>query len=257
MRVIRKKNDGYHELASLIQAVDLFDTLSFVKEDEDKFTCSLPFLENKSNLVLRALQLFREKTGLIFPIHIHLEKKIPIQAGLGGGSSNAATALYALNVLSNYPLSDFELRQMGAKLGSDVPFFFSSGCSYCTGRGEIFEDKDIPGSFYTLYKPFFGLSTPAVFNALELNELSQISPETLLESHKNGSPIFINDLESPAFFLEPALKAFKESILLSGPKTTLMSGSGSTFFCIGKNPLPIFADFSTTVQSIKKNKQWY
>lgn len=238
LRILKKREDGYHELASLFQAIDLVDTLTFQPTQEDQFTCSDPSLLH-NNLVLKALNLFRQKSGITIPLHIHLEKQIPIEAGLGGGSSNAATTLYALNELSGSPYSDAELAAMGAELGSDVPFFFSSGTAYCTGRGEIIEDIDLPRTSYTLCKPAFGSSTPAVYNALKLESCSNLDPKALLAQFQNGSPHFVNDLEPAAFAVYPALESFKKKLQKAGFHTVLMSGSGSTFICKGEGKITL------------------
>lgn len=259
LRIIKKREDGFHELASLFQAVDLVDILSFEASSEDSFTCSNPNLPvDASNLVVKAVNLFRARSGKTFPLHIHLEKHIPVEAGLGGGSSNAATALYALNLLSGKPYSDAELAALGAELGSDVSFFFSSGTAYCTGRGEIVEDIKLPHASYTLCKPSFGSSTPAVYKALKLDSCSTTDPKILLSNFQNNTPHFINDLEPAAFAVYPALEAYKTSLLAAGFEAVLMSGSGSTFICIGTEKTVIPHAFSRKVNVLKRNKTgWY
>lgn len=259
LRIIRKREDGFHELASLFQAVDLVDILSFQSAPTDLFTCSSPNLPvDGNNLVLKAVNLFRSRSGISFPLHIHLEKHIPIEAGLGGGSSNAATALYALNQLSGKPFTDAELSTLGAELGSDISFFFSSGVAYCTGRGEIVEDVDLPPSSYMLYKPSFGSSTPAVYKSLKLDSCSNIDPKVLLEHFQNNAPQFVNDLESAAFVVYPALEVFKHALLNAGFEAVLMSGSGSTFICSGNQKSDVVNAFSCKVQVITRNNHcWY
>lgn len=259
LRIIRKREDGFHELASLFQAVDLVDILSFSHSSEDLFTCSNPNLPvDGSNLVVKSVNLFRSRSGIHIPLHIHLEKHIPVEAGLGGGSSNAATALYALNQLSGKPFSDRSLAALGAELGSDISFFFSSGIAYCTGRGEIVEDVDLPLSSYTLCKPSFGSSTPAVYKALKLNSCSMVDPKTLLASFRNNNPQFINDLESAAFSVNSDLEIFKNTLLASGFETVLMSGSGSTFICKGVNNTSLPHAFYQKVNVLKRDSNnWY
>lgn len=142
-RVLKKRDDGYHEIASLYQAIDLGDTLNITLNECDELSCSDPSLQtDESNLVLKAAALFRKKTALALYIKVHLHKQIPIQAGLGGGSSNAATTLWALNKLANCPASFQDLALWSCELGSDVAFFFSKGAAYCTGRGELFSSLD-------------------------------------------------------------------------------------------------------------------
>ena len=259
LRILKKREDGFHELASLFQAVDLVDILTFQASTEDLFTCSNPNLPvDGNNLVVKAVHLFRKKSKASFPLHIHLEKYIPVEAGLGGGSSNAATTLYALNILSGKPYSDSELADMGAELGSDVSFFFSSGTAYCTGRGEIVQDIDLPSSSYTLYKPSFGSSTPAVYKALNLDYCSIIDPKILLNHFQNNDPHFVNDLEPAAFAVYPALESFKTALLASNFETVLMSGSGSTFICKGRADVLVPYEFSKEVKTLRREStNWY
>jgi 4-diphosphocytidyl-2-C-methyl-D-erythritol kinase len=234
LRVLKKRADGYHELASLFQTVSLGDTLTCALSKEDHFTCSDPTLVIPSNLVLRAVELFRRKTGFRFSVAIHLDKEIPLQAGLGGGSSNAATTLWALNALQGFPYSEQELQSWSIELGSDVPFFFSHGTAYCTGRGE--KVKTLPPLSLpplTLIKPTGGLSTPAVYQNLRLEECSSEDPEDLLADFYGGDPRYINDLEAPAFRLCPALAKIKARY----HPIAFMAGSGSALIHVGQGSL--------------------
>lgn len=237
LRVMGKRADGYHELASLFQAVDLFDTLTFTLTDEDKFTCTDPSLSlDSSNLVIKARELFRQVTGLSSPVRIHLEKNIPMQAGLGGGSSNAATVLWGLNALHDLPFTNAQLQSLSAQLGSDVPFFFSSGTAYCTGRGE--HVRDLPPltlPTLSLIKTPYALPTPAVYGALNMAECSSSNPEELLASFYAGASRYINDLELPAFRLCRELAQLKEK----QKGTCFMTGSGSALVVEGKGECPL------------------
>ncbi len=236
LRVMGKRSDGYHDLASLFQAIDLADTLTFELSREDEFSCSVPNLSlDGSNLVIKALQLFRQKTELPFRVKIHLEKHIPMQAGMGGGSSNAATTLWALNALHNFPFSDYELQDWSSSLGSDVPFFFANGTAYCTGRGETVRPLaplTLPENL-SWFKPREGLSTPAVFKALDLSLCSKIDPEELLEAFYSQKFQFINDLQEPAFRLLPILRTYQQELLAKGWSDASMTGSGTAFFGTG------------------------
>lgn len=243
-RVLYKRDDGFHEIASLYQAIDLGDHLHIRRALEDRFTCSDATLAMcDKNLVVKALYLFREITGILDPVNIHLDKKIPREAGLGGGSSNAATTLLALYELFELTPSMSDLRQHGATLGSDVPFFFSSGTSYCTGRGEKLEDVSLRESFYEtsiwIAKPFLGLSTPEVYKACKPSSLLPRDPRTSLDSFLSSQPLFYNDLEEAAFSVCPQLKNFKNTLLACGFDQVVMSGSGSSFFCLGSAEPPV------------------
>lgn len=132
------------QLCSLFQTVSLFDRLSVRKlsklSTKDEMTCSDSILvTDNNNLVIRALDLMRTKTNVKQYFKIHLQKNIPMQAGLGGGSGNAATAMFAFNALCGYPASKEQMQAWAAEIGSDISFFFSSGTAYCTGRGENIE----------------------------------------------------------------------------------------------------------------------
>ncbi|MFC2049076.1 4-(cytidine 5'-diphospho)-2-C-methyl-D-erythritol kinase [Chlamydiota bacterium] len=246
LRILGKRPDGYHELASLFQAINLGDTLTFTLSHEDRLTCSDPTLPcDSSNLVTRAVELFRRKTGLSFHVDIHLEKIIPTQAGLGGGSSNAATTLWALNALHRFPYTEQELQDWSAEIGSDIAFFFSHGTAYCTGRGE--NVRDLPPLALpplSLIKPAGGLSTPAIYKALQLLECSTEDPEKLLADFYAGKPRYINDLEHPAFRLCPQLSQIKRSRPLA-----FMTGSGTAMIHQGRE--------GQSIRPVNRNTGWY
>ena len=239
LRILYKRSDGFHELASLFQAIDLMDTLHFSLSTQDHLTCSDPSLPTDStNLVLKAADLFRRKTGLGFGLKVHLEKNIPHEAGLGGGSGNAATTLWALNELTGRQATYKDLISWSSEIGSDISFFFSQGTAYCTGRGEIVQTKQ-PVTLKTwIVKPEKGTSTPAVYSKLKVAALPARDPLVALDSFYSSAPHFFNDLEAPAFEVYPDLNEIKKKLLKAGFETVLLSGSGSSFFCIGNASLP-------------------
>lgn len=232
LRVLGKRPDGYHEISSLFQAIGLFDTLTIALSDKDRFTCSDPTLPlDDRNLVIKALKVFREHSKRKFSVSIHLDKKIPSQAGLGGGSSNAATTLFGLNQMIGSPFTEDQLAKWGSQIGSDVAFFFSPGLALCEGRGErVIPQPPLPGFHVELFKPDFGLSTPEVYGALDLQSVSEESPQDLLNNFYSGRPEFVNDLETAALKIKPELLKFREALLHNGHKPLLMSGSGSCYF---------------------------
>lgn len=234
LKVVRRREDGYHDLESLFQTISLFDTLSFELTEKDAFVCSMPEISHYSNLAWKAVELYRKETGFNERIHLSLDKEIPLQAGLGGGSSNAATALKGMNQLAGNRLSLTDLKELALQLGSDVPFFFTSGTAYCTGRGEVMEElSPLPPLNVTLIKPLQGLSTPAVFKQLDLGGLPERNVQETLLNYRKGTFHFFNDLETPAFELMPELKTIKLTLEKDFDSVT-MSGSGSTLFCVGE-----------------------
>jgi 4-diphosphocytidyl-2-C-methyl-D-erythritol kinase len=240
LRILYRRPDSYHELASLFQAISLCDTLHFKLASVDALTCTDPLLPtDHSNLVIKAAQLFKRKTGITQGLSIHLEKNIPQQAGLGGGSSNAATTLWAFNELCGKLVSEEKLAEWAGEIGSDISFFLSQGTAYCTGRGEkITSLPELPKESLWIVKPPEGLSTPLVYGKLNASLLPQRNPEQALESFHSGRPDYFNDLEMPAFAVLPKLADLKRELMDAGFSTVLMSGSGSSFFCLGSGLPP-------------------
>lgn len=261
LRILHKRTDGYHELASLFQAIDLCDTLKIQLDDSDHLTCSNPDLPtDRSNLILKAVDLFRKKTGVSIGLNVHLDKKIPMQAGLGGGSSNAATTLWAFNKLVGSPASESQLAQWASEIGSDISFFFSQGTAYCSGRGEKLRPLDpLPQMKITIAKPAEGLSTPEVYSRLKVDHLQKRDPELILRSFFEGKPEYFNDLEGPAFEAMPKLILLKQSLMSSGYDTVLLCGSGSSFFCFGNGSIMQNSDLSVFSTNFiqKKENGWY
>jgi len=237
LHVHRKRADDFHDLSSLFQTIDLYDRLYINLASHDVLTCSDPSIAtNSTNLVSKAIALFRTKTDLQFSVSIHLEKNIPHQAGLGGGSSNAATTLWALNQLLETNISIDILREWASELGSDVPFFLTCGTAYCTGRGELMNERPplLCAMPLTIVKPPFGISTKEVFQNLNTNSLPIRNPKNDLIQVEKGEYIFYNDLEIPAFQMNPKLNLLKDQLVKCGYSHVCMTGSGSSLFCFGE-----------------------
>ena len=235
-RVLRKREDGYHDIASLFQMVDFCDILSIsIHPSEDVFSTNNTSLRwDQSNLIYRAVELFKQKTDLHFFVQIDLQKKIPMQAGLGGGSGNAATILYALNKLLNTEVAEATLASWGSTLGADVPSFFSAGRVFCEGIGEKLTYVAKKQEKYWILKPKnLALSTPEVFSKLCLNQISSRSPYDLLETFAQGCGEPVNDLEETAFKILPILQSFKKRFLDLGFHHVVMTGSGTAFIGFG------------------------
>lgn len=243
LRVLGKRPDGYHELESVMQLLTLADVLTIEHAEELRFTCSEPVLEGEDNLVMRAARLLHTRCSRAHGAHIHLEKHIPAQAGLGGGSSDAATTLAALNEFWEVRLTQDELMALGAELGSDVPFFLNGPAAVVRGRGEkVTHISHNLTAHLVIAKPSAGLSTPAVYEQLHAHpftptphdDLATIRMRTaLLQGDLPGVvSALVNDLEGPALVMLPELMRLRERMLQEGCLAVLLCGSGSAVFGI-------------------------
>ncbi|CAK9138816.1 unnamed protein product [Ilex paraguariensis] len=253
LRITGKREDGFHDLASLFHVISLGDKIKFSlspSKSKDRLSTNVSGVPlDDKNLIIKALNLYRKKTGTDNYYWIHLDKKVPTGAGLGGGSSNAATALWAANQFSGCLATEKELQEWSSEIGSDIPFFFSHGAAYCTGRGEVVEDIPPPVPFdipMVLMKPPQACSTAEVYKRLRLDQTSKVDPLTLLENiSKNGisQDACVNDLEPPAFEVLPSLKRLKQRVIAAGCGqygAVFMSGSGSTIVGVGSPDPPQF-----------------
>ena len=187
LRITKRRDDGFHELASLFQTIAFGDSLKVTPLPstaiEDEIFCTDPTVPcDERNLVWKAAELFRKKTGNKQKFSIDLRKEVPAGAGLGGGSGNAATMLWAANKICGEDRPDSDLLEWSGDIGSDISFFFSGGTAYCTGRGEIVEDMPpaLPSGYpIVLVKPALPLSTAAVYGKLDVSRCSDVDPEEL------------------------------------------------------------------------------
>lgn len=247
LNILGKRSDGFHELETVMHPVNLCDRLHFEHGGSGvALTCSDATLPTDSrNLVHRAATAFLTATGIHHGVTIHLEKKIPRAAGLGGGSGNAATALLGLNGLFDSPLSVEKLSELAAGLGSDVPFFLQNKPALGTGRGEQIQSLDpfpvLRGKAFFLIHPGFGISTPWAYQNLArfpdaLNGRPGRAQQLITKLRAGNLPAagkeFYNSLEAPALEKYPLLCLYQEFLRAHGAITTLMSGSGSTTFAI-------------------------
>ncbi|MEF3169026.1 MAG: 4-(cytidine 5'-diphospho)-2-C-methyl-D-erythritol kinase [Deltaproteobacteria bacterium] len=235
LRVLGKRKDGYHDILTLLQKVDLRDdiTVTATSGDPDvRLTCTgIPCPVGTENLAHRAASFFLEESGVRLSICIDLHKRIPIGAGLGGGSSDAAAVLKGLNLLAGSPLTTDRLYDIAARLGSDVPFFLlDQGAAYGRGRGTELTPVAGRPLWYLLVYPGFGLSTAQVYADFSL---TTEKGETILErSGLDTEDLGINDLEKAVFPRHPLLARLADGLRLLGAQHALMSGSGSTVYGI-------------------------
>jgi 4-diphosphocytidyl-2-C-methyl-D-erythritol kinase len=230
-----RREDGFHEIETLMAPISLSDRLTIERNSDHEaiqFSCDDPSLpDGEDNLVVRAARLFQKATGITAGIKITLVKNIPHGAGLGGGSSDAASTLLGLNQLFGTHLEQKDLIALAAEIGSDVPFFIAGSAAICRGRGELVQPTTLPGTFTVLLlKPDFGVPTPWAYerwkNSRELPGVSYAPQEV-------SGARFVNDLERPVFekFI---LLGYLKTWLCRQPEVgaALMSGSGSTVFAV-------------------------
>jgi 4-diphosphocytidyl-2-C-methyl-D-erythritol kinase len=250
LNILGKRSDGFHELETVMQPVDICDELIFERAGVGlQLACSHPGLPvDSKNLVHRAAAGFLSATKISEGVTIHLQKKIPLAAGLGGGSGNAATTLLAMNELFDQPLSGVKLHDLAASLGSDIPFFLQNKPALATGRGEIIQSLEpfpaLHGRAFLLIHPGFGISTPWAYQNLArfpeaLNGNVGRAQKLISSLQTADLPAvaggFYNSLEAPALDKFPVLALFQEFLRENGALAALMSGSGSTTFAIVKS----------------------
>lgn len=248
LNILGKRPDGFHELETVMQPVNLFDRISFKRSKGPlELTCSDQTLPvDRTNLIHRAATAFLEAAGVKKDgVAIHLEKRIPMAAGLGGGSGNAATTLLGLNELFSGPLEAQRLHEIAASIGSDVPFFLQSGPAIATGRGEKIQSLGafpaLKGTAFLLIHPGFGVATAWAYQNLtrfpEALHGRQGRAENLVRllntfDLPTAAGEFYNSLEAPVLEKYPLLEIYQKFLREHGAVAALMSGSGSTTFGI-------------------------
>ena len=236
LEVIGRRNDGFHDLETCMVAVDLYDSLSFRSQPDQLSLSVRSFVgdgipEDGSNLVLKAADLLRQRTGYTGGAVIELVKRIPVQAGMGGGSSDAAATLLALNRLWQLGLGTARLHEIAAELGSDLSFFIEqTSAAVCRGRGELVEPiTSAPRLHFVLAHPGVGLSTADVFRACRIGNRS-VGIVDFVSSFHTGRPRLLNRLSESARTLQPEIETLAghfESVACCHHQ---MTGSGSAWF---------------------------
>ncbi len=238
--VLGRRPDGYHALRSVMQALELHDTLELtgLVEPEIIFECDVPALRGDANLAVRAARLLRQHTGYSGGAQIILRKRIPVDAGLGGGSSDAAAALQGLAQLWDLDLSAVQLAELGARLGSDVPFFFYAPIALVSGRGEdVAPLPPIPPVHAVLHKPQGGVSTAHIFAAFPPARYGDGGgTDRLLAALREGRPIeewpLSNGLQETVAELYPEVAAALARLAAAGAPHPILTGSGSTVYAL-------------------------
>ena len=233
LRVLRKREDGYHDIATLMQGISLYDEMIFSPIDHG-ITVSCPgstLPEDENNIVYRAADALLSRLSYSPGIHITIKKRIPVAAGLGGGSSNAATALLTINDMLGLHYTTEDLMKIGAKLGADVPFFIFRKTAWAFGIGDRLQAaENIPPLWFVLINPGFEISTKMVYDNLNLRLTKQAVKYTCPKIYSVDDLIngLHNDLEKVTLVLHPILQHLKNLLLQNGALGAIMSGSGPT-----------------------------
>jgi 4-diphosphocytidyl-2-C-methyl-D-erythritol kinase len=214
LKINGKRQDGYHDIDSVMQSISLHDEVDINTTDSGiKVSCSIPGIEN--NTAQKAAELFLSETKIKGGVNIHIKKNIPLASGLGGGSADAAATLIGLFKLFNLNLHKDKLLELGAKIGSDVPFCLTGGTARCTGRGEVVERiNPQSGSVFMLVIPKIEVSTKIIYN--KYDQMGQGSTD--------------NALEKAAVALFPEIGRMKESLDRASGQAWKMSGSGPALY---------------------------
>ena len=258
--VLGRRADGYHELATTMHQIDWADTVALEKAAEgvqlEHDHAMLP--KNEENLAFRAAQAVKEFTGITSGVRIIIRKRIPLEAGLAGGSTDAAAVIRGMNTLFDLQLTTAEMCGIGESLGADVPFCVQGGTAFCTGRGEIIQTlpDDGLGLIFVLVKPSVSLATAMVFSRFESAKVQERPQEALFQkAWRNRElltmlPALGNVLETVSAELEPEIAEIKHQLLSLGALASLMSGSGSAVF-------GIFVDEAAALQAATTLKNQY
>ena len=237
--VVGKREDGYHLLEMVMQSIDLHDELTLdLTQQGIELTCNLPYVPlNSRNIAYKAIRMFLDFNSLSQGIHLHIEKRIPVGAGLAGGSTNAAATLMALNEMFGYPMSMTQLLNLGLSLGADVPFTMIGGTALCEGVGELITKlPDFSGKIVVLTKPPFSVSTKQIFSEYHIDKVNR-HPETKrliqgiqADDFNQVAANLGNVLENVTLKQHPVLRSIKKELRELGAAGCLMSGSGPTVF---------------------------
>jgi 4-diphosphocytidyl-2-C-methyl-D-erythritol kinase len=248
LHVTEKRADGYHIIDTVMVQLPLVDVLEILSTDSFLFTTGGLQIEGApdDNLCVKAYKLLHRQFA-IPPVHIHLHKRIPMGAGLGGGSADAAYTLMGLNALFELNLSRQELEDFAAELGSDCPFFITQDAKHCTGRGEIM--RDIPltlvGKYIKLLSPSIHSSTQEAYAGITPKATARSTEELVNLPIAEWRDVLKNDFETSLFTIHPALNILKQSLYTEGAIYAAMSGSGSCLFGIFDKEPSVNSDSET------------
>ena len=240
--VVRRREDGYHELEMIMAPINLYDSLDFQFSDEMKLKSNVRYLPiDQRNTIIKAIEIMREEFGFTENFEITLQKHIPSQAGMAGGSADGAAAIRALNRMLNLNMDQEKMIEIAKKVGADVPFCLRSRPAYVQGIGEKLQHFYVNTPFYILLvKPHMGVSTKTAFETLDFSCAEHPDCHRMQRALRNNDYQGVidslgNTLEQSAFRLVPQIAEIKKELIELGFDGALMSGSGSTVFGITRD----------------------
>ena len=240
--VVRRREDGYHELEMIMAPINLYDTLDFQFSDEMKLKSNVRYLPiDQRNTIIKAIEIMREEFGFTQNFEITLQKHIPSQAGMAGGSADGAATIRALNRMLDLNMSQEKMIEIAKKVGADVPFCLRSRPAYVGGIGEKLQHFYVNTPFYLLLvKPHMGVSTKVAFETLDFScaehpDCKKMQKALLSNDYQGVINSLGNTLEQSAFKIVPQIAQIKQELLDLGFDGALMSGSGSTVFGITRD----------------------
>jgi 4-diphosphocytidyl-2-C-methyl-D-erythritol kinase len=240
LEVIGRRDDGFHEIATIFVAIDLYDRVSLLPADDLELSCDDDSLAGTDNLAMRALELLREETSYPGAARLHLSKRIPAAAGLGGASSDAAAALLGGRELWHLDLGDAEIHDLAARLGSDVPFFLRGGCAAGRGRGDLLEPLPLPADlWFVVVVPDMQIpaKTASLYAHLNPEDFSDGSSIAAQAAHlKSGlvpdATLLGNAFARPLYAMVPDLSALPDILRDAGAESVAISGAGPAHYAL-------------------------
>ena len=238
--VFNVREDGYHDISSIMLPIDFYDELNIHRAHEDSFSCNRRFIRwGPHNSIYKMIEVMRERYGIKDHFAISLNKCVPIQAGLGGGTADAAGTLRILQDMYHLEMSKEEIIDVCLKVGADVPFNYFNVPAVVSGIGDVIDPIDLKKTYYILIvKPSAGVSTKEAYNTLNMGTCAHPDIEELkkiLEEGRDFKGLLGNSLEEPALRLNPQIREIEDLLKSYEKGEVLMSGSGSAVFCISEN----------------------
>ncbi|MFV0379209.1 MAG: 4-(cytidine 5'-diphospho)-2-C-methyl-D-erythritol kinase [Anaerorhabdus sp.] len=240
--VVRKREDGYHDLEMVMLPIDYFDWVIIEKDIETTFKSNAGYLPiNDKNTVIKAINIIKKDYNITDEFRIEVIKHIPTRGGLAGGSADGAAAIRIMNRMYNLKMSQEKLIEIGKRVGSDVPFCIFNRCAYVSGTGDTLEMFDIDFDYeILLVKPGGGIATPRAFNALNIEladhpDCKEMMRGLIEKDHNKIKANLLNSLEEPALRINKKINAVKNELKELGFDLVLMSGSGATVFALSKD----------------------